>query len=75
MRPEKLDQIARRMLVDILLEADERYWFRRADDFAKVGTPGCDEIARACRAKAEMCSREDADVWAEMLAAETSGAS
>ncbi len=68
MTPQKLDQIARRMLVDILLEADGRYWLKRAEDFAKAG---CDEIARACRAKAQVCRwSENVDEWAEMLDAE-----
>lgn len=74
MRPEVLECAAHRLLVDILLEADERYWMKRAKDFAKVGTPDCDEIARACRAKAAVCRRENADEWAELLAAETSDA-
>ncbi|HXH79116.1 hypothetical protein [Nocardioides sp.] len=68
MRPEKLDQLARRLLVDILLEADERYWLKRADDFDRVGTLACREIARACRAKAELCRQDNGDVWAGLLA-------
>ena len=70
MRPELLDQIARRFVIDMLLEAQESYWLRRAHDFAKVGTPKCDEIARACRNKALLCREESADDWAELLAIE-----
>ena len=67
--PERLEQIARRFVVDMLLEASSAYWLRRAEDFAKVGTPACDEIARACRNKAALC-REDENEWRELLAVE-----
>lgn len=70
MSPETLETLARRFVVDMLLEAQESYWLRRADDFAKVGTPECDEIARACRAKAFLCREESADEWAGLLAVE-----
>lgn len=70
MSPELLDQIARRFVIDMLLEAQESYWLRRADDFAKVGTPKCDAIAQACRSKALLCREESADEWAELLAVE-----
>ena len=70
MSPETLETIARRMVLDILLESQEAYWLRRARDFAKVGTPACDEIARACRARASLCREESADEWAELLAVE-----
>lgn len=69
MTPETLEQIARRFVVDMLLESTERYWLRRAHDFAKVGTPACDEIARACRLKASLVAQES-DAWSELLAAE-----
>lgn len=67
--PEKLDQIARRFVIDMLLEASAAYWLRRAEDFANVGTPACDEIARACRNKAALC-RDDEREWADLLAVE-----
>lgn len=41
-----------RVLQDAYLEQDPAYWLRRADAFAAVGTPTCDEIARACRNRA-----------------------
>lgn len=68
--PEKLEVIARRFVVDMLLEAQERYWKTRAADFEKVGTPACDEIARACRAKAVLCREESEGEWADLLAVE-----
>ena len=43
-----------RVLQDALNEATAAYWVRRAEDFEKVGTPECDEIARACRHRAEL---------------------
>jgi hypothetical protein len=68
--PETLETIARRFVIDMLLEAQESYWRRRAEDFAKVGTARCDEIAQACRNKATLCREESADEWAELLAVE-----
>ena len=44
----------RRVLQDALNEACADYWRRRAEDFEKVGTPECDEIAQACRHRAEV---------------------
>lgn len=38
-----------RVLQDALSEAMPAYWSRRAEQFAAVGTPRCDEIATACR--------------------------
>lgn len=70
MSPEKIDRLAQSMLVDLLLDSQERYWLKRADDFAKVGTPACDEIARACRAKATRCREEYAREWSHLLAIE-----
>ena len=70
MSPERIDTLARLMVLDLLLEAQESYWLRRADDFAKVGTPKCDEIAQACRNKAALCREESADEWAGLLALE-----
>ena len=70
MTPETLETIARGFIIDMLLQAQESYWLRRAEDFAKVGTPKCDEIAQACRNKALLCREESADEWAELLAVE-----
>lgn len=70
MSPEQIDRLACLTILDILLEAQESYWRKRADDFARVGTPACHEIAKACRAKATLCREESADEWAELLALE-----
>ncbi|WP_210441505.1 hypothetical protein [Nocardioides xinjiangensis] len=70
MAPETLEQIAHRFVIDMLLQAQESYWLRRAEDFAKVGTPHADEIAQACRNKAILCREESTDEWAELLAVE-----
>lgn len=44
-----------RVLQDAYAEQDPAYWRRRAESFAAVGTPACDEIAQACRNRAAMC--------------------
>lgn len=44
----------RRVLQDAWTEATEAYWLRRAAAFDAVGTPACDEIARACRNRASL---------------------
>jgi hypothetical protein len=49
-----VDAFQRRVLEDALNEACSAYWLRRAEDFAKVGTPDCDEVAQACRHRAEL---------------------
>jgi hypothetical protein len=46
-----------RVVQDALNEVLPSYWLRRAEQFAAVGTPACDEIASACRAKAEYLRR------------------
>lgn len=43
-----------RVLQDAWLEQDPAYWLRRADAFAAVGTPTCDQIAQACRNRAAL---------------------
>lgn len=73
MTPEQIDRLACLAIIDALLEGSAKYWMRRADDFAKVGTTKCDEIAQACRNKAELLRREscaERDEWAELLAFE-----
>ena len=70
MTPERIDRLATSMVLDILLNAQESYWLKRADDFSEVGTPACDAIARACRHKATLCREESEGEWAELLAVE-----
>lgn len=53
------DHFVKRLLLDCLTEATAAYWQRRAESFAAVGTPSCDEIARACRARAAVAAFED----------------
>lgn len=50
----------RRVLQDALTEGTAAYWHRRAQVFAKVGTPACDEIAQACRNRAALALQERA---------------
>jgi len=47
-----------RAVQQTLLEATSAYWLRRAQSFAAVGTPRCDEIAQACRNHARLLSGE-----------------
>lgn len=47
-----IEHFRSRVLQDALNEATAAYWKRRAATFARVGTPACDEIAAACRARA-----------------------
>jgi hypothetical protein len=63
----------RRVLEDALNEACSAYWLRRAEDFTRVGTPECDEIAEACRHRAELALVGGA--WPEIddVLAETDG--
>ena len=51
---EDAEHFRRRVLEDALNEACSTYWLRRADDFNVVGTPEADEIAEACRHRAEL---------------------
>lgn len=59
----------RRVLQDALLEATATYWRRRADTFAAVGNPRCDEVAQACRNHAELVRMVGLDAEAEALIA------
>lgn len=52
--PEYVDNFRRRVLADALQEATAAYWLRRAETFAAVGSPACDEIAQACRNRAAL---------------------
>ncbi len=49
-----VENFTRRVMQDALAEATAAYWLRRADTFAAVGTPRCDEIALACRRRATL---------------------
>lgn len=50
--PEYVEHFRARVLQDALTEATAAYWLRRAEQFAAVGTPACDETAQACRNRA-----------------------
>lgn len=52
--PEYVEHMRARVLQDALAEASASYWRRRAETFAAVGTPACDEIAQACRNRATL---------------------
>ena len=54
-----IEHFRARVLQDALNEATASYWRRRAEDFAKVGTPECDAIAEACRNKAAVALLQD----------------
>jgi hypothetical protein len=41
--------VYRRVIEEALIEGTAAHWERRADDFATVGTPACDEVTLACR--------------------------
>ena len=43
-----------RCLQSALDEATSAHWLRRAEAFERVGTPECDEVAKACRHRAEL---------------------
>ncbi len=71
--PEQIDRLACLAIIDALLEGSAKYWLKRADDFANVGTAKCDAIAQASRDQAELLRRDDSaerDEWAELLALE-----
>lgn len=70
----EVERLASRLLLDVLNEATAAYWERRADGFANVGTPDCDDIARACRNRAELARMgSDEAEWSELLGAELGG--
>lgn len=48
-----------RVLQDALNSATHSYWMKRAEQFAAVGTPACDEIALACRNRAAVALLDD----------------
>ncbi|HWI43257.1 MAG TPA: hypothetical protein VNS81_06525 [Nocardioides sp.] len=49
---EHVEHFRTRVLQDALAEATAKYWLRRAETFAAVGTEKCDGIALACRNRA-----------------------
>lgn len=60
-----LDHFHSRVLQDALLEATSRYWLRRADQFAAVGTEACDLIATNCRRHAQLLQDSGLDTEAQ----------
>ncbi len=64
-----VDHFRQRVLQDAIAEALPAYWRRRADTFTQVGTPACDDIARACRSHAQLIEQAGlpADVLAELV--------
>ena len=57
---EYVENFRRRVLQDALTEATAAYWTRRAAQFDAVGNKRCDEIAQACRRRAQLAlSAED----------------
>lgn len=63
---EATQQFGVRLIQQVLTEAMPFYWLRRANDFARVGTAECDEIAEACRERAEFFTRYPHPAIAEM---------
>lgn len=63
-----LEKCARRVVFEVLIEQDAAFWRRRAETFAAVGTADCDEIARACFARARFAEMGGADdEWNALL--------
>jgi hypothetical protein len=52
--PAVVEQAAVRAIRESLLEATAHHWRRRAEDFRRVGTPACDQVALACERAAEL---------------------
>lgn len=71
---EHVDHFQHRVIQDAIAEATAAYWTRRARDFARVGTPECDEIAQACRSKAVMVREFGIDQDESALIAREMGA-
>lgn len=53
------------VLHQALLEGTARFWRRRAEEFATVGTPDCDQIAQACHHHADLITTTGLDAAAE----------
>ena len=47
--------------------ATAAYWNRRAEDFDKVRTPECDQVALACRNRARVALDGDVEEFYELL--------
>jgi hypothetical protein len=54
-------QMQVRVIQDALAAGLASTWLRRAEDFHRVGTPACDEIAQACRNRASLAEFSEAD--------------
>lgn len=54
-----VEHFRQRVLQDALNEATSSYWLKRAEMFEAVGNARCDEIARACRNRAELALLPD----------------
>ncbi|GAB3990079.1 hypothetical protein GCM10028771_06030 [Nocardioides marmoraquaticus] len=70
--PTPVRQSVAEFLVDVLHDAwvqgDRAFWLKRAEQFAEVGTPSCDEIAQACRNRADLTSAADVEFRDTLLA-------
>lgn len=64
-----LDHFRVRVVQDALSEALPAYWRRRAEVFAAVGNPGCDEVAVACRRHSDLLAEDPVDL-SDVIAAE-----
>jgi len=62
-----MDHLLDRMARQIGLESTPGYWLRRADDFAKVGTPEADQIAEAMRNMASLVSTNGAGFLTQFM--------
>lgn len=59
--PTYVANFQRRVIQDALVEATAAYWLHRAETFDAVGTPECDEVARACRNAATLAPLQAED--------------
>ena len=67
---EHVEHVQHRVVQEALATATAAYWNRRAEDFQRVGTPECDEVAEACRNRARVALDGDvaefyADLWGD----------
>ena len=63
-----IDQFGRRLIQDAMTQATAAHWRRRAAEFAAVGNERCDEIARACTARAQFEQAYPSITEAEIVA-------
>lgn len=64
---EHVDHFQHRVMQDALAEATAAYWRKRAADFEAVGTPECDETAKACRNRARIALDGDIEEFYALL--------